>query len=169
MRKLIIILIVVVFMANIHPIENINRSLDKYEDSSNSIGINSSNYTLELKTDAIELNRAKYLNYLKTDHGITTVNYDDYLDTWYYRDITNGTWYETPIFSETNDNYNWMNIRVALTDFGVFKLNINQRLTQHSCTDTNKSSILLRYIIYLIRAYIRVLCSVLLVIITNHR
>ena len=134
MRKLIAILIVVVFMANIHPIENINRSLDKYEDSSNSIGINSSNYTLELKTDAIELNRAKYLNYLKTDHGITTVNYDDYLDTWYYRDITNGTWYETPIFSETNDNYNWMNIRVALTDFGVFKLNINQRLTQHSCT-----------------------------------
>ena len=132
MRKLVAILIVVFFMANMHPIENINSPLHKYEDSSNSIGINSSNYTLELKTDAIELNRAKYLNYLKTDNGITTVNYDDYLDTWYYRDITNGTWYETPIFSESWESP-WMNIRVALTDFGIFRLNIGQRLTGHSC------------------------------------
>ena len=52
------------------------------------------------------------------------MNYDDYDNTWYYREINNGTWTEIPISYEVNDNEEWMNIRFVLTDFGLFKITV---------------------------------------------
>ena len=123
MCKRIAIFMAVLFLFSVLPLNDSSSLFMKDKKTSHVSGLNS-NYTIELKTNALELNRAQYLSYQKTDYGIKTLNYDDYDNTWYYREINNGTWTEIPISYEVNDNEDWMNIRFVLTDFGLFKMTV---------------------------------------------
>ena len=123
MRKQLALLLTLIFLLNLVVVDNQDAELQNSQSSSNTMG-SYSNYTMDIRTDLLDYNRAKYLTYLKTDYGIKTLNYDDYENAWYYREINNGTWYEQPIYYQADDYPDTESIKFVLTDFGIFQVNI---------------------------------------------
>ena len=121
MRKQLALLLTLIFLLNLLVVDNQDAELQNSKSTNDTLGL-TSNYSLELKTNALEENRAKHLSFIKTDYGIKSISYDDFTNTWYYRENNNGTWFESILSNEPQDNENWMSLRFILTDFGIFKI-----------------------------------------------